>query len=124
MFAYIMCGDCSVYLANQCQCPFWRLVSLGGLHHYLVHYNHRIMALLRTILRKPTKVPAFIWEPNARARKTNGHCFNIRCHLHHDHSVHLRQYCMIRFFMVKAICTSSLIITLFWIKILMLGGKI
>ena len=52
MFAYIMCGDCSVYLANQCQCPFWRLVSLGGLHHYLVHYNHRIMALLRTILRK------------------------------------------------------------------------
>ena len=50
-----LCGDCSVYLANQCQCPFWRLVSLGGLHHYLVHYNH-IMALLRTILRKPTKV--------------------------------------------------------------------
>lgn len=54
--------------------------------------------------------------------KTNGHCFNIRCHRHHDHSVHLRQYCMIRFFMAKAICTCSLTITPFWIKILMLGG--
>ena len=30
MFAHILCGDCSVYLANQCQCPFRRLVSRGG----------------------------------------------------------------------------------------------
>jgi len=94
---------------------------LAGLHHYLVHYNH-IMAL-RTILHKPTKVPTFIWDLTQGHRKTNGHCFNIRCHCHHDHSVHVHQYCMIRFFMVKAICTTSLI-TQFQFKNLNVGDKI
>ena len=76
-----------------------------------------------TTTHNPTKTNQCLsWSQTQGHRKTNGHCFNIRCHCHHDHSVHLRQYCMIRFFMVKPICTSSLF-TQFWIKNFNVGGQ-
>ena len=83
---HLVFGDCSVYLANQCQCPSWRSPRwvASSLSSTLQSYNGT------THNPTQTKVPTFIWNPTPGSQ-TNRHCSNIkRCHFHHDQSVHVR----------------------------------